>query len=150
MLLCLGHSCSRSWLFDVDLVHELALVDFLVIRHLGHLSCGWFSLLTLGCGGFIRRYTYVLLVFACCRSVLVLKVTHRLAGWWSLSFDYGFVLAMVKICKSFIALRCISFVLLTSILIRLVSFQKKKKIQMKKINIYSTNIKYYIYIYIYI
>ena len=37
------------------------------------------------------------------------------------------VLAMVKICQSFVTLRCISFVLLTFILMRLVSFKKKKK-----------------------
>jgi hypothetical protein len=50
LLLCLGYSCSRSWLFDADQVHELALVVFLIIRHLGLLGCGWFSLLALGCG----------------------------------------------------------------------------------------------------
>jgi hypothetical protein len=80
-LLCLGYSCSRSWLFDANLVHELALVVFLVIRHPGLLGCGWFSPLALGCGGFVRGYTYVLLVSAYCRSVLVSKITHRLAGW---------------------------------------------------------------------
>jgi hypothetical protein len=81
LLLCLGYSCPRSWLFDADLVHELALVVFLVIRHPGLLGCGWFSPLALGCGGSVRGYTYVLLVSTCCRSVLVSEVTHRLAGW---------------------------------------------------------------------
>jgi hypothetical protein len=79
LLLCLGYSCSKSWLFDADLVYELALVVFLVIRHHGHLGCGWFSPLTLGCEGSIRGYIYVLLVSACCcRSILVSKVTHKL------------------------------------------------------------------------
>jgi hypothetical protein len=81
LLLCLGYSCSRSWLFNADLVHELVLVVFLVIRHLGLLGCGWFSPLALGCGSSVRGYTYVLLVSACCRSVLVSEVTHRLTGW---------------------------------------------------------------------
>jgi hypothetical protein len=67
-MLCLGYSCSRSWLFDADLVYELALVVFLVIRHPGLLGYGWFSLLALGCGDSVRGYTYVLLVSACCRS----------------------------------------------------------------------------------
>ena len=58
LLLCLGYSCPRSWLFDEDLVHELALVVFLVIRHFGLLGCGWFSPLTLGCGGSVRGYPY--------------------------------------------------------------------------------------------
>jgi hypothetical protein len=71
LLLCLDYSCPRSWLFDADLVHELALVVFLVIRHPGLLGCEWFSPLTLCCGGSIRGYTYVLLVSTCCRSVLV-------------------------------------------------------------------------------
>ena len=74
LLLYLGYSCPRSWLFD-------ALVIFLVIRHHDLLGYGWFSPLALGCGGFVRGYTYVLLVSACCRSVIVSEVTHRLAGW---------------------------------------------------------------------
>jgi hypothetical protein len=80
-LLCLGYSCSRSWLFDADLVHELALVVFLIIRHPNILGCGWFSPLAFGCRGFVRGYTYVLLVSVCCRSVLISKVTHRLVSW---------------------------------------------------------------------
>jgi hypothetical protein len=40
----------RFWLFDVDLVHELALLVFLIIRHPDLLGCGWFSPLALGCG----------------------------------------------------------------------------------------------------
>ena len=79
-LLCLGYSCLRSWLFDINLIHELALVVFLVINHHGLLGCRWFSPLTLGCEGSIRGYTYVLLISACCKSVLVSKVIHRLAG----------------------------------------------------------------------
>jgi hypothetical protein len=79
-LLCLGYSCPKSWLFDADLVYELALVVFLVIRHHGLFGCGWLSPLTLGCGGSVRGYTYVLLVSACCKSILVLEVTHRLTG----------------------------------------------------------------------
>jgi hypothetical protein len=81
LLLCLGYLYSRSWLFDADMVYELVLVVFLIIRHLGLLGCGWFSPLALRCGGSVRGYTYVLLVSACCRSVLVLEVTHRLASW---------------------------------------------------------------------
>jgi hypothetical protein len=80
-LLCLGYSCSRSWLFDADLVHELALVVFLIIRHPNILGCGWFSPLAFGCRGSVRGYTYVLLVSVCCRSVLISKVTHRLVSW---------------------------------------------------------------------
>jgi hypothetical protein len=53
LLLCLSYSYSRSWLFDVDLVHELALIVFLVIKHLGLLGCEWFSPLALGCGGLV-------------------------------------------------------------------------------------------------
>jgi hypothetical protein len=81
LLLCLGYSCSRSWLFDIDLVHELTLIVFLVIRHPGLLGCGWFSSLSLSCEGSVRGYTYVLLVSTCCRFVIVSEVTHRLAGW---------------------------------------------------------------------
>jgi hypothetical protein len=53
-------------------------------------------------------YTYILLVFSCCKSVLVSEVIHKLA------VGEVTVLAMVKICQSFIVLRCINFVLLTS------------------------------------
>jgi hypothetical protein len=81
LLLCLAYSCLRSWIFDVDLVHELALVVFLVIRHPGFLGCGWFIPLTLGCEGFVRGYTHVLLVSACCKSILISEVTHRLTVW---------------------------------------------------------------------
>jgi hypothetical protein len=63
----------------------------------------------------------------CYRSVLISEVTHRLVNCKVVCFGYGFVLAMVKICQSFVALRCISFVLLTSTLMRSASFQKKKK-----------------------
>jgi hypothetical protein len=80
-LLCLGYLCPRSWLFNADLAHELAIVVFRVIRHLDILGCGWFSPLAVGCGGSVRGYTYVLLVSACCRLVLVSEVTHRLASW---------------------------------------------------------------------
>jgi hypothetical protein len=76
LLLCWAYSYSRSWLFDADLVHELTLVIFLIIRHLSLMGCGWFSPLPLGCGDFVRGYTYVLLVFACCRFVLVSEVTY--------------------------------------------------------------------------
>jgi hypothetical protein len=85
----LDYSFPISRLFDADLVHKLALVVFLVIRHLGLLGCGWFSPLAFDCGGFVRGYTYVLLVSICCRFVLVLEVIHRLASWRSRSFDYG-------------------------------------------------------------
>jgi hypothetical protein len=68
-------------MFDADLIYELPLVVFLVIRHPDLLGCEWFSLIALGCGSSVRGYTYVLLVSACCRSVLVLKVTHRLVSW---------------------------------------------------------------------
>jgi hypothetical protein len=81
LLLCLGYSCSRSWLFDANQVHELALVVFLIIRHHSILGCGWFNPLALGCGDSVRGYTYVLLVSACCRSVLVSEVTHKLVSW---------------------------------------------------------------------
>jgi hypothetical protein len=56
---------------------------FFVIRHPGYLGCGWFSPLALGCGGSVKGYTYVVLVFACCKSVLVSKVTPPKAkmGW---------------------------------------------------------------------
>jgi hypothetical protein len=50
LLLCLGYSCFRSWLFDTDLVHELALVVFLIIKHPSLLGCGWFSPLAFGYG----------------------------------------------------------------------------------------------------
>jgi hypothetical protein len=83
-MLYLDYSCPRSWLFDADLVHELALVVFFfffVIRHLSLLSYGWFSPLALVYGDSVRGYTYILLIFACCKSVLVSKVTHRLVGW---------------------------------------------------------------------
>jgi hypothetical protein len=81
LLLCLGYSCPRSWLFDANLIHELPLVVFLVIKHLGLLSCEWFSPLALGCEGSVRGYTYVLLVSVYCRSVLVSEITHKLVGW---------------------------------------------------------------------
>jgi hypothetical protein len=81
LLLYLSYSCHRSWLFDVDLTHELTLIVFLVIGHLGILGCRWFNPLTLDCEGSVKGYTYVLFVSACYRSVLVLEVTHRLAGW---------------------------------------------------------------------
>jgi hypothetical protein len=80
LLLCLGYLCPRFWLFDAYLVHELALVVFLVIRHPSLLGCGLFNPLALGCGGFVRGYTYILLVSTCCRSILISEVTHRLAG----------------------------------------------------------------------
>ena len=70
LLLCLGNLCPRSWLFYADLVHELTLVVFFVIRHPD----------LLGCGDSVRGYTYVLLVSACCIFVLVSKVTHRLTS----------------------------------------------------------------------
>jgi hypothetical protein len=53
LLLCLCYSYSRSWLFDADQVHELTLIVFLVIKHLGLLDCEWFSPLALGCGGLV-------------------------------------------------------------------------------------------------
>jgi hypothetical protein len=40
LLLCLVYSCSRSWLFDANLVHKLVLVVFLIIRHPGLFGCG--------------------------------------------------------------------------------------------------------------
>jgi hypothetical protein len=40
LLLCLGHSCPRSWLFDTNLVHELVLIVFLVIKHFNFLGYG--------------------------------------------------------------------------------------------------------------
>jgi hypothetical protein len=81
LLLYLGYSCSRYWFFDADLVHELALVVFLIISHPGLLGCGWFNFLALGWGGSVRGYTYVLLVFVCCKYVLISEVTYRLASW---------------------------------------------------------------------
>jgi hypothetical protein len=71
LLLCLGYLYPRSWLFDADLIHELALVVFLVIRYPG----------LLGCGGSVKGYTYILLVFAYCRFVIILEVTYRLVSW---------------------------------------------------------------------
>jgi hypothetical protein len=47
LLLCLGYLYSRSWLFDIDMIYELVLVVFLIIRHPGLLGFGWFSPLAL-------------------------------------------------------------------------------------------------------